>query len=40
MKPGRYQVDEKKTPFKDVTTYNNFYEFGTAKADPAEKRTP
>jgi sulfoxide reductase catalytic subunit YedY len=26
---------EKQTPYKDVTTYNNFYEFGTGKADPA-----
>jgi sulfoxide reductase catalytic subunit YedY len=23
------------TPFKDVTTYNNFYEFGVDKSDPA-----
>jgi len=23
------------TPYNDVTTYNNFYEFGTDKADPA-----
>jgi sulfoxide reductase catalytic subunit YedY len=23
------------TPFKDITTYNNFYEFGTDKSDPA-----
>jgi sulfoxide reductase catalytic subunit YedY len=23
------------TPYKDVTTYNNFYEFGSDKADPA-----
>jgi sulfoxide reductase catalytic subunit YedY len=23
------------TPFEDVTTYNNFYEFGTGKDDPA-----
>jgi sulfoxide reductase catalytic subunit YedY len=23
------------TPHKDVTTYNNFYEFGSSKADPA-----
>jgi sulfoxide reductase catalytic subunit YedY len=37
VKPGAYQVDEKKTPFKDVATYNNFYEFGTAKSDPAEQ---
>ena len=26
---------EKQTPFKDATTYNNYYEFGTDKADPA-----
>jgi sulfoxide reductase catalytic subunit YedY len=24
------------TPWQDVTTYNNFYEFGTDKSDPAE----
>ncbi len=24
------------TPYKDVTTYNNYYEFGTDKEDPAE----
>src|SRR6266852_1671950 len=23
------------TPYKDITTYNNFYEFGTSKGDPA-----
>jgi sulfoxide reductase catalytic subunit YedY len=28
---------EKLTPYKDVTTYNNFYEFGTGKDDPAER---
>src|SRR5471030_1665355 len=27
---------DKVTPFKDITTYNNFYEFGTDKADPAQ----
>jgi sulfoxide reductase catalytic subunit YedY len=32
---GRYVLDEKTTPWKDVTTYNNFYEFGTDKGDPA-----
>ncbi len=26
---------EKVTPYKDVSTYNNFYEFGTDKSDPA-----
>ncbi|MBC7681644.1 MAG: protein-methionine-sulfoxide reductase catalytic subunit MsrP [Ferruginibacter sp.] len=29
-------VMEKTTPYKDATTYNNFYEFGTDKADPAQ----
>lgn len=28
-------TDEKQTPYDDVTSYNNFYEFGTAKTDPA-----
>ena len=28
-------TDEAITPIGDVTTYNNFYEFGTDKADPA-----
>ncbi|RZI75268.1 MAG: protein-methionine-sulfoxide reductase catalytic subunit MsrP [Variovorax sp.] len=27
---------EKVTEYKDATTYNNFYEFGTDKADPAK----
>jgi methionine sulfoxide reductase catalytic subunit len=27
---------EAQTPFNDVTTYNNFYEFGTDKASPAQ----
>ncbi len=27
---------EKETPYKDVTTYNNFYEFGTDKGDPSK----
>ncbi len=28
--------DDPLTPFEDVTTYNNFYEFGTGKGDPAK----
>ncbi len=28
-------IADRLTPYKDVTTYNNFYEFGTDKADPA-----
>jgi len=30
-----YSTDESLTPLKDVISYNNFYEFGTDKADPA-----
>jgi sulfoxide reductase catalytic subunit YedY len=32
---GPYSTDEKPTPYQTVTTYNNFYEFGTAKDEPA-----
>jgi sulfoxide reductase catalytic subunit YedY len=32
---GRYTVDEAQTSYRDVTTYNNFYEFGTDKAEPS-----
>lgn len=31
-----YTVADRTTPYKDVTTYNNYYEFGTDKSDPAE----
>lgn len=37
VRPGRFSTNEAKTPFESVTTYNNFYEFGTGKSDPAEK---
>ena len=30
------QLKDELTPFEDVTSYNNYYEFGTDKADPAE----
>ncbi len=30
-----YDPKEEATPYKYVTTYNNFYEFGTDKSDPA-----
>jgi len=30
-----YSTDEKVTPEKDATTYNNYYEFGTSKDEPA-----
>jgi len=29
-------LSDKLTAYKDVTTYNNFYEFGTSKEDPAQ----
>jgi sulfoxide reductase catalytic subunit YedY len=32
---GPFSTDEDPTPYKDVTRYNNFYEFGTGKRDPA-----
>jgi methionine sulfoxide reductase catalytic subunit len=33
--PGPFGTDEPLTPKTDVTTYNNFYELGTGKSDPA-----
>jgi sulfoxide reductase catalytic subunit YedY len=33
-KPYGLQPDDTPTPWEDVTGYNNFYEFGTDKADP------
>jgi len=32
----KYVVTDKVTSFKDITTYNNYYEFGTDKSDPAQ----
>jgi methionine sulfoxide reductase catalytic subunit len=32
---SRLSTTEPQTPFKDVTSYNNFYEFGTDKDSPA-----
>lgn len=32
---SKYGADEKLTPYDDVTNYNNYYEFGTSKTDPA-----
>ncbi len=34
--PGPFSTGETATPYEYVTTYNNFYEFGTGKSDPAE----
>ncbi len=33
---SQYSTSEKQTPYDDVTHYNNFYEFGTDKGDPAK----
>ena len=35
VKNQSYLVHDELTPFKDLTQYNNFYEFGTSKEDPA-----
>ncbi len=32
---GPFSTNEKQTPYKDVTNYNNFYEFSTDKYEPA-----
>ena len=34
-KETAFGKEEKLTPYRDVTSYNNFYEFGTGKDDPA-----
>ena len=31
---GIFSTDEEPNSYEDITTYNNFYEFGTAKSDP------
>ena len=35
-KTGQFVTDEKLTPYTNVTNYNNFYEFGYDKTDPAQ----
>jgi sulfoxide reductase catalytic subunit YedY len=35
VKPSRFSTTEKLNGYDDVTGYNNFYEFGTDKDDPA-----
>src|SRR5216684_7678889 len=35
VKKGPFATDEAQTPYTDVTHYNNYYEFGTGKGDPA-----
>ena len=38
LKKSPFSTDEKLNSYKDVTTYNNFYEFGLDKGDPAQVR--
>jgi sulfoxide reductase catalytic subunit YedY len=35
-KNEKFSITDKPTPFKDASTYNNFYEFGMDKEDPAK----
>ena len=35
-KNEKFSIPDKPTPFKDATTYNNFYEFGMDKEDPSK----
>ena len=34
-KNARYSTDEAPNSYRDITTYNNYYEFGTSKDEPA-----
>ena len=34
-KPSKWSTDETPNSLEDITSYNNFYEFGTGKEDPA-----
>ena len=36
LKKSSFSTDEKPNSFEDITTYNNFYELGTDKGDPAQ----
>ena len=36
VQKSKYTVDEKQNSYRDVSKYNNYYEFGTDKSDPAE----
>src|SRR6266581_1226290 len=36
LKPSPFSTTEKQNSYQDVTHYNNFYEFGTDKGDPAK----
>ena len=35
VRPSDFSTEEAPNSYEDITTYNNYYEFGTGKADPA-----
>jgi len=35
-KPGPFDTTERATPYRDATTYNNYYEFGTGRDDASK----
>lgn len=37
QRAGEFWTSEDLTPYRDITTYNNFYEFGTDKEDPSRR---
>ncbi|MGA9031321.1 MAG: protein-methionine-sulfoxide reductase catalytic subunit MsrP [Sulfuricaulis sp.] len=37
LRKSPYSLDEKTTSYRDITSYNNFYEFGSGKSDPSER---
>ncbi len=39
LKQSAYSTSDKMNSFEDITTYNNFYEFGTGKKDPHKNAT-
>src|ERR1035441_7453368 len=36
VQKSQYTANEKQNSYQDVSTYNNYYEFGTDKSQPAE----
>ncbi|HEY5264458.1 MAG TPA: protein-methionine-sulfoxide reductase catalytic subunit MsrP [Steroidobacteraceae bacterium] len=36
VRNAKFSVTEAPNSFKDISTYNNYYEFGTGKSDPSE----
>src|SRR3989304_3713837 len=39
VRKSSYSTSEPLNSFKDITSYNNFYEFGTDKYSPAQRAT-